>query len=298
MSRTSLPRPFSPGRLPLGLGRLRPDVIGFTIVLTGALFVGAWGYLFVDSASDLSGFFSLSTLEDGWAFFKELLGLENGPATPAFFDGGRWRDVLSLAYDTLVMSVLAIGIASVGMLLTVIPAARTSVEGGQGRTERWARAGLFIFVRAAYVLSRSVPELVWALLVIFVLQPGILAGAVALAIHNFGIVGKLAAEVVEDLDPKPARALRAAGARGPQVLFYGVLPQVLPQILTYILYRWEVVIRTTIVVGFVAAGGLGREFRLSMSFFQFTDVALILFVYFLLVIAGDAASAGLRRLAR
>lgn len=298
MSRTSLPRPFSPDRLPLGLGRLRPDVIGFTIVLTGVLFVGAWAYLLADGASDLSGFFSLSTLEDGWSFVKELLGLENGPATPAFFDGARWRDVLSLAYDTLVMSVLAIGLASVGMLLTVIPAARTSVDGGQGRTGRLARAGLFIFVRAAYVLSRSVPELVWALLVIFVLQPGILAGAVALAIHNFGIVGKLAAEVVEDLDPKPGRALRAAGARGPQVLFYGVLPQVLPQILTYILYRWEVVIRTTIVVGFVAAGGLGREFRLSMSFFQFTDVALILIVYFLLVVAADAASAGLRRLAR
>ena len=82
------------------------------------------------------------------------------------------------------------------------------------------------------------------------------------------------------------------------MLMYGVMPQALPQFLTYLLYRWEVVIRTTIVVGFVAAGGLGREFRLSMSFFQYDEVTLLLACYLILVLGVDLVSAWLRRLAR
>ena len=81
-----------------------------------------------------------------------------------------------------------------------------------------------------------------------------------------------------------------------QLLPYSILPQALPQFLTSLLYRWEVVIRTTVVVGFVTAGGLGREFRLSLSYFHYTDVALIIVWYLLLVVAVDLISAVLRRL--
>ena len=77
-----------------------------------------------------------------------------------------------------------------------------------------------------------------------------------------------------------------------------MLPQALPQLLTYLLYRWEVIIRTTVVVGFVAAGGLGREFRLQMSYLHYDDVALLLICYLALVVGVDLVSAGLRRLAR
>ena len=82
------------------------------------------------------------------------------------------------------------------------------------------------------------------------------------------------------------------------MLAYGIIPQAMPQFLTYLLYRWEVVIRTTVVVGFVSAGGLGREFRLSLSFFQYTDVALIILWYLILVVAVDLLSAFLRWLVR
>jgi phosphonate transport system permease protein len=82
------------------------------------------------------------------------------------------------------------------------------------------------------------------------------------------------------------------------MLAYAILPQALPQFLTYLLYRWEVVIRTTIVVGFVSASGLGREFRLDMSFFRYTDVALLLMCYLVLVVLVDLTCMGLRRLAR
>ena len=102
--------------------------------------------------------------------------------------------------------------------------------------------------------------------------------------------------MVENLDPGPARALRAAGASNLQMFVYGIFPQALPQFLTYLLYRWEVVIRTTVVVGFVSAGGLGREFRLSLSYFHYTDVALIITWYLILVVAVDLLSAWLRQL--
>ena len=152
--------------------------------------------------------------------------------------------------------------------------------------------------RGSYTFSRGVPELVLAMIIVFFLSPGILPGAVALGLHNYGIVGRLTAEVVENLDPAPARALRASGAGDMQVLLYGILPQAIPQFITYLLYRWEVIIRTTVVVGFVTAGGLGREFTLRLSWFHYTEVTLLIIWYLLLVAGVDLLSAFLRRLAR
>ena len=91
-------------------------------------------------------------------------------------------------------------------------------------------------------------------------------------------------------------SLQAAGANRAKVLIYGILPQALPRFVTYLFYRWEVIIRTTIVVGFVAAGGLGMEFRLSMSHFHYTTVTMLLIWYLALVIFVDLLSAGMRRL--
>ena len=143
----------------------------------------------------------------------------------------------------------------------------------------------------SYNLLRGVPELVLADDHVFFLSPGILPGAVALGLHNYGIVGRLTAEVVENLDPAPARALRASGAGNMQVLLYAILPQAIPHFITYLLYRWEVIIRTTVVVGFVSAGGLGREFTLRLSWFHYTDVTLLIIWYLLLVAEVDLLAA-------
>ena len=94
------------------------------------------------------------------------------------------------------------------------------------------------------------------------------------------------------------RALRSTGAGRIQVALYGVLPEALPRFITFLFYRWEVIIRTTIIVGFVSAGGLGAEFRLAMSHFKYTEVALILMWYLALVLFVDVVSARLRRLAQ
>ena len=261
------------------------------------LAVASWAYILADDDSGFGDLVSAQSWDAAAEFVGELVG-KGSDATPAFLRWSRWTETAELAYRTLAMSVLAIGIAGGGVLVTFLPAARNVASDDVAATPSPVWRALYFLVRGVFIGTRGIPELLLATIVVFFFSPGILPGAIALGLHNYGIVGKLSAEVVENLDPRPARALRTAGASRFQVLFYGIMPQALPQFLTYLLYRWEVVIRTTIVVGFVGAGGLGREFRLDMSFFRYTDVVLLLVWYVLLVVAVDLVSMYLRRLAR
>ena len=203
---------------------------------------------------------------------------------------------IRLSVNTLWMSILAILIASFAVVLTFMPASRSvAIDASQGRSN-WPSLLLFAFIRGVFLFSRSVPELVWAMLILFVFSPGIIVAAVALAIHNYGVLGRLSSEVVENMDQRPIRSIRSAGAG--QVLIYGIIPQVMPQFVTYVLYRWEVIIRTTIVVGFVAAGGLGMHFRLNMSYQHFDDVGMLICCYLILVLFVDVLAAAFRRMLR
>lgn len=238
------------------------------------------------------GLLSTEAWQRAGDFVADLAGArEDG--SPAFAQWDRWQDALDLAVDTMVMSVLATGLAALGAILTISFAASNLLGSGSliGRIVVW-------ITKSVYIFARAVPELVWALIVVFIFSPGIVAGAVALAIHNIGVLGRLGAEIVEDIEPGPVEALKSSGAGRVQLLVYGVLPQVLPQFVTFLLYRWEVIIRASVVVGFVAAVGLGYQLRLDLSFFRYTDVALLLIMYVLLVWAADLVSIGLRRLAR
>ena len=105
---------------------------------------------------------------------------------------------------------------------------------------------------------RAVPAPIWALMLLFVLFPGILPGALALAIYNMGVLGRLMAEVTENLDDRPAQAIRGLGAGRGSVFLYGTAPTAAPRYTGYSLYRWELAIRETVIVGLVGAGGLGR----------------------------------------
>ncbi len=261
------------------------------------LLAAAWGYILLGGDSGFLDLFTGKTWQNAGRFAGQLLGLDSG-ATPAFLQPGQWWATGQLAYRTLAMSVLAMVIAGLGAFLTFLPAARNVSNGDLGGTNSRIGAGLYYLLRLFYTFTRAVPELVWAMLIVFFLSPGVLPGAIALGIHNLGILGRLSAEVVENLDPAPARALRSSGAGNLQILLYAILPQAMPHFITYLLYRWEVVIRTTVVVGFVSAGGLGREFRLNLSFFHYDQVALIILYYLLLVIGVDLLSAWLRKLAR
>ncbi len=268
-----------------------------TAIVLLVLFSASWGSVILGGDSGFAMLWSGDAVRGASRFIAEMAGVGSS-ATPAFFDGSRWAETAGLAVETLAMSVLAIGLAAGFGLLTILPAARTMAFGDTALSRSKAWRATYFITRAVFIATRGIPELMWAMVLIFFFSPGIIPGALALAVHNYGILGKLCAEVVEDMDLGPIRALRATGARGLQIVSYGILPQVLPQFLTYTLYRWEVVIRTTVVVGFVSAGGLGREFRLHMSWFQYTDVALLLMWYLLLVIGVDLVSAWMRRLAR
>ncbi len=281
------------------IARHRIGVAGLSLIAFALLAAASWGFILLGGDSGFQELFSHETWANAGSFIGELAGKGSGERA-AFLQPGKWAHAGKLAYETLAMSVLAIGFAGVGALLTFLPAARNVAVGELAPARRglptWK--ALYFVVRIIFTFTRGIPELILAMIIIFFLSPGILPGALALGLHNYGILGKLSAEVVENLDTHPARALRASGAGSFQMLAYAIMPQVLPQFITYLLYRWEVVIRTTIVVGFVSAGGLGRDFRLSMSFFHYTDVALLLIWYILLVIGIDLLCAWLRRLVR
>jgi len=278
----------------LSKGSSHFSLLSFFVSFT--LMVGSWMYLYiVENAS----FFTLFTDENGQyakKFFLSLLGV--GEESPSFFSAQSWLHTLQLTYDTLMMSIIAIGLATIVMLITVVPAARNVANGKLTMSRSPFHWVSFLLIRASYILSRAVPELIWAMMIIFIFQPGILPGAVALALHNFGILGKLCAEVIEDLDERPIRHLSSSGASHVQILLYGVLPSVFPKFLSFILYRWEVIMRTTIVVGFVGAGGLGQQFKLSMSYFHYSDITLIIFCYLLLVWLADFLSELSRKAAK
>jgi ABC-type phosphate/phosphonate transport system permease subunit len=271
--------------------------VRFSILLTLLLLAGSWGHIFIGENSNFFDLFTTQNAEYAKKFFSGLLGLNE--KDPAFTDKENWKNAIWLTYETLQMSVMAIGFATIAALLTVIPASRNVANGTLTSTSRrWYRRVLFYIIRLIYVFSRAIPELVWAMVIVFILKPGILPGAIALALHNFGILGKLCAEVIEDMDERPIRNLASSGASDAQILFYGIIPIVLPKFLTYILYRGEVIMRTSIIVGFVGAGGLGQQFKLSLSYFHYTEITLLLICYIILVFVADFISEGFRKAAR
>lgn len=213
-------------------------------------------------------------------------------------DISQLSQVVTLAAQTLAMSILAIAIAGLGGMLLCFPAANNLLPGGildpGGNSHCWWGIVL-VFTRFLLLFARAVPEPIWALMFLFVFFPGILPGAIALGIHNLGIVGRLMAEVTENLDERTARSLKALGATGFQVLLYGVLPSTLPRFIAYILYRWEVCIRATVIVGFVGAGGLGRLLTEQLSSFDYRGVSATLMCFICLTFLVDLISATVRR---
>ena len=157
------------------------------------------------------------------------------------------------------------------------------------------RGVVLFFTRFLLLVARAVPEPIWALIFLFVLFPGILPGAIALSLHNLGILGRLMAEVVENLEQRPITSLKALGATDSQVFLYGILPRTLPRFVAYILYRWEVCIRSTVIVGLVGAGGLGRLLAEQLSSFDYKGLLTTLIVFLLLTFSVDLISASVRR---
>ena len=164
-----------------------------------------------------------------------------------------------------------------------------------GPGARVARVGIYAAVKALLNLLRTIPEILWALIFVFMVGLGPFPGVLALGFHTGGVLGKLFGEVLDDVDPRPLEALQSTGASRLRILFYGILPQAAPQCLSYALYRWEVNIRAAAVLGFVGAGGLGQRIHVTISLFLEHQLLTLVLAIYVMVTLVDALSAYLRR---
>jgi len=235
---------------------------------------------------------SFWTLDLQWAQFFSMdavrsMGRFLGEFFPPDVGSPFVRQVLAATWETLAMSALGTVLAAAGGLLLALPASRLHAQDA-------ARARLP--TRLLLNALRSVPELVWATLLLVAAGLGPFAGTLALAVHTTGVLGRLFAEAIENAPAAPGAALRTQGAGAAQVFLYATLPQVLPQLMSYALYRWENNIRAAAVLGVVGAGGLGQLLVFHMGLFHMDKTATILIAMLILVASVDATSYLLRRL--
>lgn len=260
-------------RLPPPLFDARCKACWFTVGLLVLVVASFWSL-------DLqwAQFFSAEAVSSMGRFVGEFFPPDT---SPAFL-----HKVAVAAWETLAMSAVGTLLAAIAGLALALPAAR--LHAGDAAM---ARAPTRLLLNAL----RSVPELVWAALLLISAGLGPLAGTLALALHTSGVLGRLFAEAVENAPPGPAEALRAQGVGHGRVFLYATLPQVLPQLMSYTLYRWENNIRAAAVLGVVGAGGLGQLLAFHMGLFHMPKTATVLGAMLLLVAIVDAASLGARR---
>lgn len=234
---------------------------------------------------------SFASLDLQWrAFFSAEAASSMGRFVAEFFppdtNAAFVRRVTLAAWETLAMSALGTLLAAAAGLWLALAASRTDL----GSRARWR-----VPTRLGLNALRSIPELVWAALLLIAAGLGPMAGTLALAMHTAGVLGRLFAEAMENAPPGPADALRAQGVGTARVLAYATLPQILPQLVSYTLYRWENNIRAAAILGVVGAGGLGQLLTFHMGLFQMQKTATVLVAMLLLVALVDAASYGVRR---
>jgi phosphonate transport system permease protein len=150
-------------------------------------------------------------------------------------------------------------------------------------------------IRWLLIVLRSVPELVWALVFVRVVGLGPTAGVLAIALTYAGMLGKVYTEILESGEAHATQSLMRNGGGRLQAFFYGLLPQNAAELTSYTVYRWECAIRSSAVLGFVGAGGLGQQLDNSMKMFKGSEVATLLLVFMVLVWLADQASSWLRK---
>jgi phosphonate transport system permease protein len=196
----------------------------------------------------------------------------------------RWKVWLRLLLETILIAFMATSLGVVGGFLLSFPAARNLAP------SKWV-----LWLSRRYLeIARTVPELVWALIFVFCFSVGPMAGVLAIGLHATGALGKLYSEVNENIDMKPLEGVKAAGGTWFDQIRYGAVPQVLPNIISYTLLRFEINVRSSSIIGYVGAGGLGQEFRTAMSFQEYTDLSALFIIIFLTVIVIDFGSEKLR----
>ncbi|GAA0965394.1 phosphonate ABC transporter, permease protein PhnE [Acrocarpospora macrocephala] len=225
--------------------------------------------------------FSPAALVRGWEGMADFLG-------QAFPPDLSWRVLgpsLDAALVTLYIGLLGTTLSVPFALGLALLAARTTTPG------RWT----YQAARSLLSFLRAVPDVVFALIFVTAVGLGPFAGVLALIFHNTGVMGKLWAEAMEEIDLGPRDALRVSGASGIQTAAHAVLPAVVPQFVGLLLYRFDVNVRASLVLGLVGAGGIGFLINQSIKLFRFDEMATHILVVLVLVVAVDQLSAFVRR---
>jgi len=261
------------GRMPADVRRARA-VAGWMLLIVLCLIVAS----FVSLDLQWARFTDERAMTSMLKFFAELLS----PATEVrFLLNTAWA-----ALETLAMSAVGTLLAALGGLFLALPATQMSGPGAP-----LVRS----LARFALNVLRSIPELVWAALLVIAAGLGPFAGTLALALHTAGVLGRLFAEAIENAPAAPAQALRVQGIPSGRVFLYATLPQISPQLLSYSLYRWENNIRAAAIMGVVGGGGLGALLSFHMGLFHMRETSTLLATMLLLVALVDLASWLLRR---
>jgi phosphonate transport system permease protein len=236
-----------------------------------ALFVFAWRVMTKDTI---------------WAFVLDAprqaadIGARMMPPRWSYL-GELWRPL----WDTL-------AIATLGTLLALVIATPVAFLAARNTTPSVALVRPLALL--VIVSSRSINALIWALLLVTVLGPGVLAGIVAIALRSIGFVGKLLYEAIEEIDAAQVEAVQATGASAAQTMDYAIVPQILPAFAGISVFRWDINIRESSVVGLVGAGGIGLNLENSLNTLAWSQVSLILLVILATVVLSEWVSAKVR----
>jgi len=185
-----------------------------------------------------------------------------------------------------------INIATLGTLIATILAVPVAYAAARNTTPSAALLrpiALFIIVA-----SRSINSLIWALMLVTIVGPGVLAGILAIGLRSIGFCAKLLYEAIEEIDERQVEAVRATGASGAQVAAYGIVPQVLPAFAGISMFRWDINIRESTVLGLVGAGGIGLPLNAAITSLAWTQVSLVLLVVIATVVVSEWVSAKVR----
>ena len=200
-------------------------------------------------------------------------------------DWGYIRQLGRPIWDTL-------NIATLGTLISIVlavPVAYCAARNTTPSVTLVRPVALFIIVA-----SRSINSLIWALMLVTIVGPGVFAGIIAIALRSIGFCAKLLYEAIEEIDESQVEAVRATGASGAQISVFGIVPQIMPAFAGISVFRWDINIRESTVLGLVGAGGIGLELNAAITQLYWTQVSLMLLVIIGTVIVSEWVSAKVR----
>ncbi|WP_394161118.1 phosphonate ABC transporter, permease protein PhnE [Galactobacter valiniphilus] len=226
--------------------------------------------------------FSLTQLAAGWQGMVGFLS----DAFPMDLD---WETVVLPGLQACGVT-LAIGL--MGTTLSIPSSLILAVLGSRATSRNPV---VYQVARAIMSFFRAVPDIVFALIFVTAVGLGPFAGVLALILHNTGVMAKLWSEAMEEMDQGPVQALRVAGASSAQITTHVVIPSVIPQFTGLLLYRFDVNVRSSLVLGLVGAGGIGFLINQSISLFKFDQMMTYIFMVLILVIAVDVVSGMIRK---